>query len=81
MPSLLHKTIRHPKTSAAIVAYLAIYPFALKCSRIAGYMEVVHAVSINATRERLSHLSDKGVIIRVRRGWYQSVTGHDSIIG
>jgi hypothetical protein len=77
----LRSTIRHASTRESIIAYLAIYPFALPIRRIKGYMNVVHMVGEGATQQQLSCLAKQGVITRVRLGWYQSMDVHGSVMG
>ena len=64
-------TIRHDATGRTIIAYLALFDQALPAHRIVRYMELMHAMSGECVRVMLKYYADRGIIARVRRGWYQ----------
>lgn len=64
-------TIRHDRTSRAIVAYLAAVGEPRQAWRLIAYMRLMHGVSVSATRHALSDLYQTRRIRRVASGVYQ----------
>ena len=68
---MMRDTICHRPTGRTIIAYLALHEDALPSRRIVAYMELMHAMSGECVRVMLKYYADRGIIARVRRGWYQ----------
>lgn len=64
-------TIRHDRTGRTIAAYLATRDGVCQHARILAYMELMHDAPRNTTSTMIHHLTARGVIEKVRPGWYR----------